>query len=59
MVATESSLHVNNRQDPQPTATETPTVANGGTPKRKAEQGGGSTQTRAKRNRYISIAWYF
>ena len=26
--------------------------------KRKAEPTNGGTQTRAKRNRYISIAWY-
>jgi len=30
---------------------------NGDGPKRKAEPGSG-THTRAKRNRYISIAWY-
>ncbi|KAK2753937.1 hypothetical protein FQN54_007296 [Arachnomyces sp. PD_36] len=55
-MATESPLHVN-RQDPQGSPADSAAVANGGTPKRKAEQGGG-TQTRAKRNRYISIAWY-
>jgi hypothetical protein len=56
VMATESTLHVN-RQDPQSNMAESPVAVNGGTPKRKAEQGGG-TQTRAKRNRYISIAWY-
>lgn len=31
--------------------------ANGGL-KRKAEDGGGGPQQRARRNRYVSIAWY-
>lgn len=56
VMASSESLYANGTAV-QAAADGQPAAPNGDGPKRKAEPGSG-THTRAKRNRYISIAWY-